>query len=219
MSDLILVGASGLAREVLAVERSHGTHDRIAVVDDDPRTWGDLVGDAPVLGGLDEVGRHPGAEVVVCIGGGQVRRDVVRRLADVGVRPDRYARVVHPSVDVPEGCAIGPGCVLLAQVALTAAVSLGSHVVVMPNATLTHDDVVDDFATLCAGVSLGGGVLVGAAAYVGMNASVREGVVVGAGSVVGMGSVQLCDVPPGEVWAGVPTHRLHQGALRPKENA
>ena len=94
---------------------------------------------------------------------------------------------------------------------LTADVEVGEHVVLMPHVTLTHGCTVADFATLCAGVSLGGDVEVGEAAYLGMNASVREGVRIGADATVGMGSVVLDDVPAGETWVGVPARPIRTG--------
>jgi acetyltransferase-like isoleucine patch superfamily enzyme len=84
----------------------------------------------------------------------------------------------------------------------------------MPGVTITHDDVVGDFATLAAGVSLGGGVKVGRAAYIGMNASVRQGCVIGAGSMVGMGAAVIGDIPENEIWVGVPARRLRVVAAR-----
>jgi serine acetyltransferase len=76
----------------------------------------------------------------------------------------------------------------------------------MPGVTFTHDDVVADFATFAAGVSLGGGVRVGRAAYLGMNASVRERLTIGDRATIGMGAAVLADVPDGETWVGVPAH-------------
>ncbi len=59
---------------------------------------------------------------------------------------------------------------------LTADVTVGAHVAVMPQAVLTHDDVVDDFATIAAGVRLGGGARIERGAYLGAGALVREAV-------------------------------------------
>jgi acetyltransferase-like isoleucine patch superfamily enzyme len=97
---------------------------------------------------------------------------------------------------------------LLAGCVLTAQVTIGCHVVAMPQVTMTHDDVVSDFATLCAAVTLGGSVHIGEAAYLGMASCVRERVIIGAGALIGMGAVVLSDVPPHQVWVGNPAHPL-----------
>ena len=109
---------------------------------------------------------------------------------------------------IGRGIELGAGAIVLAGVAITAAAEIGCHVVAMPNAVVTHDDVLEDYVTLTAGVALGGGVRLGEASTVGMNASVRPGVRIGRGATVGMGAAVLADVPDGETWAGVPAKPL-----------
>jgi sugar O-acyltransferase (sialic acid O-acetyltransferase NeuD family) len=205
MRTLAVVAAGGLAREVLAVPGLVALVDRVAVLDDDPRLWGGTLSGHPVLdGGLERVRDLDGCRVLVCAGAGNARHAIVRRLLALGVGPERHETVVHPSVGVPASCSVGGGSILLAQVTLTSDVHLGRHVVAMPGVTFTHDDVVEDYATLCAGVSLGGNVAVGAAAYLGMNSSVRERVTVGRGATLGMGAALVRDLPDHETWVGVP---------------
>jgi sugar O-acyltransferase (sialic acid O-acetyltransferase NeuD family) len=211
-ATLLLVAASGLAREVLAVVRASAAHEVVGILDDDVERRGTLVDGVRVLGGIEEVKEHPGAALVLCVGRGRGRERLAARLAALGAGEGRYATVVHPTVEVPPGCEVGAGSILLAGVVLTANVRVGRHVVVMPKAVLTHDDVLDDFATVCAGVALGGGVQVGRGAYLGMNASVREGVVVGARATLGMGAVLLTDLPAGQTWAGVPARPVRSGS-------
>lgn len=202
---LLLVGASGLARETAEAVRASGHHDLVGFADDDEALWGTSLDGLPVLGGTDVLGGHDDWQVVLCPGSGAARAALAARL---GLPDSRYATVVHPTAVVPSTCRVGPGSVLLAGVVLTASVDVGRHVVVMPGAVLTHDDVVEDVATLCARVALAGGVRVGAAAYLGAGCLVREHVTVGEQAVVGLGAVVLQDVPAGEVWAGVPARRL-----------
>lgn len=205
MRELLLLGASGLAREVAAAQQ--GGYRVVGVLDDDPELRGTRVAGVEVLGGIAHAAEYD-ADLAVCVGSGRGRRAVVERLAGLGVGEERFATLIDASVRVPDGCAVGVGSILLAQVVLTADVTVGRYVVAMPNVTLTHDCRVGDYATLTAGVSLAGAVTVGDAAYLGMNASVRQRLTIGAGAVVGMGAAVLADVPAGETWAGVPARPL-----------
>jgi sugar O-acyltransferase (sialic acid O-acetyltransferase NeuD family) len=207
-NGLILVAASGLALETAEAARACGMRIE-GCVDDDATLWGSLAGGwLKVLGGLDSVAAQTDCDIVVCAGRGAVREQLTQRLSDLGVADEQYATVVHPSVSLPTSCTLGAGSVVLAGTVLTAAVSVGRHVVVMPHVTMTHDDVIEDFATLCAGVTLGGGVRVGRAAYLGMASSVREKLTVGAHGTLGMGAALVRDLPAGDVWTGVPARPM-----------
>jgi sugar O-acyltransferase (sialic acid O-acetyltransferase NeuD family) len=210
-TPLLILASGGLGREVAEAARAGDRWLPVGFLDDDERRWGSLVAGLPVLGGLGSHRDHPDAAVVLCAGKGAARLSMDRRLRAEGFEPGRYADVVHPQVSVPASAHLGPGVVLLAGTVLTADVRLGAHVVCMPRVVLTHDDEVEQGATLCAGVTLGGGVHIGAAAYLGMSSSVREGLRIGAGAVLGMGAVAVRDVPDGETWLGVPARPLRSG--------
>ncbi|MDW4906532.1 NeuD/PglB/VioB family sugar acetyltransferase [Streptomyces sp. ADMS] len=212
MSGLLIIGAGGFARETAQAVGDAGDIELLGHLDDNGELHGKEVDGVPVLGGCDLVHELPAAQVVICVGNPgdyAARARLVRRL---GLPEDRYATVIHPTAAVSATSEVGPGSVLLAHCALTAAVRVGAHVAVMPQAVLTHDDVVEDYATITSGVRLGGGVRLGRGAYVGSGALVREGTTVGAWSQIGMGSSVLGDVPPGEVWVGSPARRLREAA-------
>ncbi|MGX7678025.1 NeuD/PglB/VioB family sugar acetyltransferase [Jatrophihabitans sp. DSM 45814] len=201
---LILVAASGLAREAAEAVRADGKYEPIGFVDDNEDRWGSTLAGLKVLGDVSSVASFPDAALILCAGKGKSRQAIADRLTAEGVDEGRYATVVHPNVALPVSCSVGVGSVILGGCVLTADVTLGRHVVCMPNVTLTHDDQVEDFATLCAGVTLGGSVHIGTRAYIGMHTSVRENRVIGRDALVGMGSVVLSDVPVGQTWFGSP---------------
>ncbi|WP_433380383.1 acetyltransferase [Actinoplanes sp. CA-142083] len=207
MKDLVIVGAGGFARETAAAAAAAGFRV-LGFLDDNPDLHGTVRSGLPILGEVSRVLDMPEAAVVVCVGNPRnytARRKIVERL---GLPAHRYATVLHPSVSIGAGCDVGPGSVLLAGTVLTADVEVGSHVAVMPQAVLTHDDRIEDYATIASGVRLGGGAVLETGAYVGAGALVREGVRVGAWSLIGMGSVVLTDVPSEEIWVGSPARKL-----------
>ncbi len=214
---LLLVGAGGLARETAEAARSAGGFELVGFVDDDRALVGTVLDGLPVLGPPEVVLEHDDWLAVLCPGSGTARAALVDRLEAQGVAEDRWATVVHPAAVVPPSCPVGPGAVVLAGTVLTTAVRVGRHVAVMAGCVLTHDDVVEDFATLCARVALAGHVNVGAGAYLGAGCLVREHLTVGDRAVLGMGAVVLQDVPADEVWVGVPARRLRGRTARREE--
>ncbi|HEY2557522.1 MAG TPA: acetyltransferase, partial [Diaminobutyricibacter sp.] len=117
MRDLILVGASGLAREVMAMQQS--AYRVIGVLDDDAGLHGHPIGGVDVLGGIDLAADLPGS-IVVCVGSGAARRSIVGRLASLGVGGERYATLVDDSARLSANSLVGPGTIILAGSVLTA---------------------------------------------------------------------------------------------------
>jgi len=217
MQQLVVIGAGGFGRETVEAVRAANaggpTWDVLGFLDDDPELRGTDVEGIAVLGPISRVGDYPDSRVVVCTGhpGNYfAKRRIVQRL---DLPEARYATVIHPAAVLSSRCRIGPGSVLLATVVATAAVDIGAHVAVMPGVVFTHDDVVGPYAILGAGARLAGRVRVGQGAYVGAGVLVREDRSIGDWALVGMGSVVTRDIPPGEVWAGVPARFLRNAEV------
>jgi sugar O-acyltransferase (sialic acid O-acetyltransferase NeuD family) len=221
MRPLLIIGAGGFGRETLnavrAVNEVTPTWAIEGFLDDDRCIEGCLIDGVPVIGPISAVDAHPDADAVVTIGNPDnytSRRTIVSKL---NLQADRWATIIHPAAVVAPGTQIGPGTVILAGAVTTSPVRIGAHVVVMPAVVLTHDNVVSDYATLASGARLAGGVNVGEGAYLGAGALVREHRTIGAWALIGMGAAVTMDVPPGEVWAGLPARRLRRVAVLPSD--
>lgn len=215
--DLVLIGAGGFGREtaqtVHALNQNGTAWRLLGFIDDDRALHGQVIDGTVVLGGREWIKKLPDAKFVVCTGRPANYMSRMQIVGDLGLPPERYATIVHPSAAISPSSSVGPGSVLLAYVTLTATVTVGAHVAIMPHVTLTHDDVIDDFVTIASGVCLGGGVRVRRAAYLGAGALIGENRSVGAFSLVGMGAVVTHDVPAREVWAGVPARHLRSADI------
>ena len=206
---LLLVGAGGLAREVLAAARAiPDKWDPIGALDDNPLRHGALLDGIPVLGPIGLVSDHPEAAIVLCLANSRRPGGRLDMAQSLSLPPERYATIVHPFASIPAGFEVGEGSVLLAGAVVTAPVRIGAHILAMPHVLITHDDAIEDGVTMAGRVTLSGGVRIGRAAYVGQGALVRENVSIGSRAVVGMGAVVLGDVPDGEVWVGSPARVL-----------
>jgi sugar O-acyltransferase (sialic acid O-acetyltransferase NeuD family) len=205
MAKVLLLAASGLARETIESIAQTGDHEVVGLLDDNAALHDSKLGGIPVLGPLDIAAQRT-EQLLLCVGKSVARAAVAARL---GLPESRYATHVHSSVFLGASTQLGTGSIVLAGCVATANVKIGRHSVLMPHVLLTHDDSLGDFPTLAAGATLAGNVRTGDRVYIGTNSTVRENLTLGDDCVLGMGSALLQDIPPGQTWAGAPAQLLY----------
>ena len=100
---LLLVGASGLAREVLALASEAG-RPVLGVLDDRHADLPPMVGGVPVLGPVAQAAAYPDADLLLCIGPSTSRAAVHRSAGSrVTVRDASSTRRCATPLDAPSG--------------------------------------------------------------------------------------------------------------------
>lgn len=197
---VMIVGAGGLGREVLASLRAAGKEPGCFLVEPGYATHS--VAGLPVRD--DAEAWASAGSLVVAIGDGRARARIVRAMGERAV----YARVQHPAAILGAGFAAGEGSMLIGWMNATVDVEVGAHALINPGCTISHDCRVGPFASLGPQVVLAGSVLVEEGAALGAGAVVAPQCRIGAWAVVGAGAVVIRDVPPGARVAGVPARLL-----------
>ncbi|MFZ5811860.1 MAG: acetyltransferase [Thermodesulfobacteriota bacterium] len=206
--QLLLFPFSGNAREAVAVIEARNAvapaWDFLGFVDDDARTHGATFAGYPVLGGREVFAAHPGAMVLAVPGRPETFRNRPQIIASLGLPRQRLATLVHPTAALGPLVRLGVNTLVMAHVTLTAAVTVGDHVVMLPGTVVAHESVIGDYCLVGSNVSVSGGVRVGRCCYLGSGSRFIQEIVVGDAAMVGLGAVVVRDVLPETTVAGCP---------------
>lgn len=218
MKNIVLVGSSGHAKVVIDIVEKAGQY-RIVGLIDGFRAVGEETLGCPVLGNEADLPRlieaHGVEGAIVAIGDNHVRGRVSGSLAR-DVAQLRLVSAIHPHAAIGKDTTVGPGTVVMAGAVINPGCRVGMGCIVNTNASLDHDSVMDDFASLAPRAVTGGNCRIGRFAAVGIGAVLRHRVTIGEHSVVGAGALVLGDVEPHVVAYGTParTVRARQAGER-----
>jgi len=190
MKDLVIYGAGGFGRETAWLIQQINRHSpRYHVIGfcDDGKQVGEVVDQLPVLGGMGYLnGVTEELRVAIAIADPTTREKIRNQLTNTQLK---FPTLVHPSVVISEGCRLGQGSIICADVVMTVDVSIGSFVIVNLKCTLGHDSKIEQYSSLMPSVNVSGNVSLGRGVYVGAGAILLQGVSVGNYSLVGAGAV------------------------------
>lgn len=209
---VVVLGAGGHAKVVIATLQSAGWAV-VAVLDDDPGRAGGGVLGVEVAGTVGDLAAWEGVAAITAVGDGRARQRLVARVE--AERPGVvWASAVHPAAVVHPGVRLGPGSVIFAGAVVQPDSAVGAHAIVNTGASIDHDGRLGDFVHVAPGARLAGGVEVGEGALLGIGCQVLPGRRIGAWALVGAGATVVDDVAAGWTVVGTPARRRAPGEPR-----
>lgn len=211
---ILIIGAGGHGRAVADVVHSEGRYAIVGLIDS-TKAKGSVCFGYEVLGQeleLPAICEATGVrQGIVAIGDNWQRRAMAERIRHA-VEGFVFVTAVHPAAVVARDVVIGPGTVVMPGAVLVSGCRLGEGCIVNTGASLDHDGVMADYASLGPGATAGGRVCLGACSAIGLGANLIQRVRVGDHTVVGAGALVLRDVPGGVVAYGTPSR-----VVRPRQ--
>lgn len=203
---LYVFGAGGSGREVAwLAEQVWGGEVEIEFVVDNPEFLRPNVNGHTVTL-ITQIKSHNSARFVVAIGNPSIRRRIAALCRAV---PLQETFIVHPRAEISGSVELGDGTIICAGAILTANIHLGRHVHINIGCTVSHDAIIEDFATLSPGVHVSGHVHIGQDAFIGTGANIINGsadnpLIIGDEAIIAAGACVTKSVNAGALVAGVP---------------
>lgn len=205
MRDLIIVGASGLAKEVKWIAEASAEFNVLGFLDDALKI-GSLFESKPILGTTDDFHKFPNAAFIIAIGNPRIRKHIFQKA--ISQKIDHFVNIIHPKAIISDTTKIGRGNILFPGSILSSQTKVGDHNIINNNATIGHDSIIHNFVTIAPLAAVSGNVQLGDFVEIGTTASVKQGLRLSQGSMLGMGGVLLTDISNNQVFVGNPAKFL-----------
>lgn len=206
---LLIVGAGGMGREVLAwaedIVDSGADWYVGGFLDRNGTALESYDIDLPILGTPDTFQPLANDVFTCAIGDPKTKLDVSRSLQTRGAE---FINLIHSSVIIGSRVQLGSGMIACPHVCITCDVRLGDFVFLNVNTTIGHDAILEDGCTLSGHCDVTGHARLGKGVFMGSHSCIHPGIKVEDYARVGAGSAVMRTVPSGATVLGVPAKKL-----------
>ena len=200
VTDIFIVGAGGLGREVLDTVRQLPQYKILGFIDENLK-MGTIVNGVEVVGRNDDLAKISGeVHAVLAVGSSVARRRIVTYFGDAV----NWCSVVHPSVIVSPFATLGMGIVVQAYCIMAANSRIGDFVVMNAHSGVGHDAKIGEYTSVMSYCDVAGEASLGSDCFMGSGAKVLPSINVSNGAYLCAGSVVLRDVQQGVKVLGNP---------------
>ena len=202
---MLIIGAKGLAKEVLEIFYQRNELENIHFYDDVTENFPDyLYGSFPVIKKMESVLElfKKDNRFIIGIGNPTLRFQMYDRFKTAG---GNLVSAISPWAQTGHyGTTIGEGAIVMAGSVITNDVTIGINCLINPNCTISHDTVIGNFVEISPGVKITGLCRIGDYCNIGTNATLLPKIKLANNVIVGAGAVVTKNVADRLTVAGVP---------------
>lgn len=206
---MLIVGAGGLAKEVLEIFHQLKTTEGLFFYDDKNEDRSGLLFERfTILKNMEAVKELflNDNRFIVAVGKPTSRKILQENFILAGGEP---VTAISPFAIVGHyGTTINEGSIVMAGTVITNNVKIGKACLINPNCVISHDTIIEDYCELSPGVKVTGACTIGQASSIGTGAIILPKLHVGNNVTVGAGAVVTKDVSDGQTVVGIPAKPL-----------
>ena len=206
---MLIIGAKGLAKEVLEIFHQKNELDNLFFYDDISADVPEkLYGQFPVLKNMEQVHTlfKTDQRFIIAVGIPAFRFQIYSQFMATG---GQLVSAISPFAQTGNyGTSIAAGCIIMGGTVISNDVKIGKACLINSNCTISHDAVIGDFTDLSPGVSITGHCIIGSFCNIGTNATILPKIKLGDHVTAGAGAVVTKDVAGGFTVLGVPAKIL-----------
>lgn len=205
MTDLVIIGNGGAAREV------KGMIERINANSPTYNYLGNVVNDDicdDVFGSDDDLLKTDRQIAVVFAVGSVSLRKKLYELYSKN-KNIIFPNIVDPDVIMTGQPKMGIGNIICAGTVITVNVEIGSFCYINMSCTLAHEDVIEDYVSINPGCNLSGAVSIKTLTEIGTGTAIVQGVTIGSEVEIWSGSSVIKSIPDRCVAYGVPARVVY----------
>jgi len=212
MKNVVLIGAGTALLYSIDIVEKEGKYNIIGIIDSSLEISKELYG-YKIIGRqenlLDLIKDYNINGGIITIGDNWTRYNIYQELSKIKSDFNWY-NAMHPSVIIGKNVNLGFGLLVMAGVIINSGATIGNFCHLYTSANIEHDCMVEDYASISAGVVLGGHVKIGKYSAVTLNATVFDRLNIGENSVIGAGAVVTKNVPDNMLVYGNPARVVRQ---------
>lgn len=205
-NEIIIIGAGGLAREIVSWKNISGEKlNIVGCVDDfyDSSVQKDNV--LNVIGKID-LQSFKDNQVALCAIADCDRKQSLFEEAKSSNK--KFVQYIHTTCLIGERTIVGEGLVLLPYALISCDAEIGDLVFINNGSQIGHDVKIGDFTSIMANVDIGGGAQIGNNVFIGSNAVILPGVKIPDNTRIGAGAVVLRSIKQAATYFGNPAKKI-----------
>lgn len=206
--DIILIGASGLAREIVSwnsiLKEDSKKLNIVGFLDDNSNVLNNYKVKIPLLGPIDINSFDKKKCILIAISDCLIKQKIFEKAEE---RDIEISSFISDNVLIGERSIIGRGSLLMPASIVSCDTLIGKGVIINCGSQIGHDVVIGDFTSIMANVDVGGGVNIGKNVFIGTGAVILPGIKIPDNTRIGAGSIVIKSLKQPGTYFGNPAKK------------